>query len=190
MYIYTTLFYFFIYAFLGWCLEVIYTFVRKKEWINRGFLNGPLCPIYGVGVVLILVFVEWIMRSIGVDGLFETVFVITIITTVLELMTGSLLESLFMTKWWDYSANRFNYKGYICLKFSLAWGLVGAFVIKGLHPFISRGVLTISKNVSQAVLTVLLFIVLIDMLFTIKALIDFRRLLFEFEKITDEYKKC
>lgn len=190
MSIYSALFYFFIYAFLGWCLEVVYTRIRRREWINRGFLNGPLCPIYGVGVVLILVIVRWILGNMGLSGMIAAFAVITVVTTLLELITGAVLESLFMTKWWDYSSNRFNYKGYICLKFSLGWGIAGTAVLIGFHPLIERGVQSVSTTATQLILTVLLFAFAIDMSFTVRALIDFRRLLFEFEKITNDYKNA
>lgn len=202
---YSTLFYFFIYAFLGWCLEVVYTLIRKKEWINRGFLNGPLCPIYGVGVVLIAALVNQCMHALGfkalpvigfnggdldVQGLAVAFILITVVTTLLELVTGAVLEQMFMTKWWDYSSVRFNYKGYICLKFSLAWGFAGTAVLMILHPIIETAVNLIPKASAQFILTGLLFVFTVDMIFTIRALVDFRRLLFELEKITDEYKNA
>ena len=199
--------YFFIYAFLGWCLEVGFNRLKRKTWVNRGFLNGPLCPIYGVGVLLIIWIVEVSSNLLGINmisglqmaGLalhalilnaFTLFLLITLITTLLELVTGAVLEMLFMTKWWDYSDNLFNFKGYICLRFSLAWGCAGCLVLFVLHPLIVWCVSLLNAFQSQLILSALLSLFTIDMLATIKALIDFRKLLLELERVSEEYNNA
>ena len=112
--IYKALCYFFIYGFLGWCCEVIYAAIIDGKFVNRGFLNGPICPIYGFGVLFVLTLLEPIREN------FLFLFIGSVIlTSVLEFITGFLLEKVFKMKWWDYSNERFNIHGYICLKFSI-----------------------------------------------------------------------
>lgn len=129
--IYQAIWIFLIYAFLGWCTEVAFAAVTEGRFVNRGFLNGPFCPIYGVGM-LVVVTLLWGLRHnlillfLGSAGL----------TTALEFATGWILEKFFHDKWWDYSDKPFNVKGYICLEFTILWGLAAAFVVGAVHPFI------------------------------------------------------
>ncbi len=122
---------FFIYAFLGWCCEVVFAAAVDGKFVNRGFLNGPVCPIYGVGVVAVIILLTPLE-----DNLAILFFGSVILTSALEFATGWVLEKLFSTKWWDYSRNKFNLKGYICLEFSLLWGLAATFVMRIIHPMI------------------------------------------------------
>lgn len=121
--------YFFIYSFLGWVVEVIYATLKTGKFVNRGFLNGPVCPIYGTGmaicVLLLNPFAEswWLLFLAG--GAFATL---------LELFTGFLLDKIFKTKWWDYSKEHFNIKGYVCLKFSLIWAIAILLMFHTLVP--------------------------------------------------------
>lgn len=129
--IYQAVWIFLIYAFLGWCAEVAFAAVHKGIFINRGFLNGPVCPIYGVGMLVVATLL-WGLRSnlillfLGSAGL----------TTALEYATGWILEKFFHDKWWDYSDKPFNVKGYICLEFTILWGLAAAFIVGAVHPFV------------------------------------------------------
>lgn len=124
---------FIIYAFLGWCTEVAYAAVDTGKFVNRGFLNGPYCPIYGCGIVIVVSILTPIK-----DNLFILFFGSLLLTTVLEFLTGFLLEKIFHNKWWDYSDYPFNIKGYVCLKFSLYWGLACTFVMDIIHPMIYK----------------------------------------------------
>ncbi|MCM1043045.1 MAG: putative ABC transporter permease [Corallococcus sp.] len=130
--LYEIVFYFFIYGFLGWCCEVVFAALKHGKFVNRGFLNGTICPIYGVGVVLLVVALdkvdEWywvLLASIG-------------IATVLEFATGWVLGKIFHKKWWDYSKEPFNVMGYICPRMSLLWGFACLFVDDLFHPLIRR----------------------------------------------------
>lgn len=120
---------FFIYAFLGWCMEVSYAALNTGKFVNRGFLNGPLCPIYGLGAVLVLHLLDPLRGSLPLLFLGSV-----LVTSALEWLTGFLLEKLFHQRWWDYSNDSFNLNGYICLKFSIGWGLACLFVVKLIHP--------------------------------------------------------
>ncbi len=129
---YSFLWIFFIYAFLGWCTEVSFAALKTGRFVNRGFLNGPVCPIYGFGVVIVL-------RFLGpLKGSFPLLFLDSVVlTSALEWLTGFVLEKLFHQRWWDYSDEPFNLGGYICLRFSIAWGFACLFVVDILHPTVA-----------------------------------------------------
>lgn len=129
--IYQAVWIFIIYAFLGWCSEVAFAAVNKGKFVNRGFLNGPVCPIYGVGM-LIVVLCLWSLR----DRPLLLFLGSALLTTALEFVTGFVLERVFHDKWWDYSDMPFNIKGYVCLKFTILWGLAASFIIGAIHRFI------------------------------------------------------
>lgn len=103
--------YFFIYAFLGWVSECIYCSIGHKKIINRGFLNGPVCPIYGFGALIVIFFLKRYENNV-----LELFLYGIIVTSILEYITGYLLEMIFNTTWWDYSRKKFNIKGRVCLK--------------------------------------------------------------------------
>ena len=124
--IYELLCFFVIYSVLGWCLEVCFCTINTGQFVNRGFLNGPVCPIYGFGMVIVLVALTPLAHSLPV------LFVGgALLTSALELAAGWILKKVFHTSWWDYSDVPFNLGGYICLKFSLAWGVAVVAVMKG-----------------------------------------------------------
>lgn len=154
--------YFFIYAFLGWCTEVCFAAVTTGKFVNRGFLNGPLCPMYGVGVVMIVFCLTPIK-----DNPLPLFAGAVVLTTVLEGLTGFLLEKLFHQRWWDYSDTPFNLGGYVCLKFSLMWGLACLLIMDVLHPFITMLVQHIHLWVSAVVLPLLGVLMICDLVFTV-----------------------
>lgn len=117
MSIYYSILYFFVYGFLGWCTEVIFAAFKQHRFVNRGFLNGPICPIYGVGVTLVIACLEAFQSNLLLLYISSVILV-----TVLEGVTGWAMDKLFHNKWWDYSKLPFNIGGYVCLLFSLIWG--------------------------------------------------------------------
>lgn len=127
--LYQLFWFFIIYSFLGWVVEVSYQTVQLKKFINRGFLNGPWCPVYGFGMLSVLLFLYDFHDNIPM--LFIGAF---FLTSILEFITGWALEKIFHKKWWDYSDQPFNIKGYVALFFSLRWGLGVVFIIKIIHP--------------------------------------------------------
>ncbi len=129
----TLVIYFFIYSFLGWVLEVAYAFYVHRRFVNRGFLTGPCCPLYGLGVGLIVLLLK------PLDDNFLLLFLgATVITSVLEYLAGWLLDLVFKTQWWDYSKNKFNLNGYICLRFSLVFGVCATLLYYFVHPLVAR----------------------------------------------------
>ena len=129
--IYELLWLFFIYAFFGWCIEVVFCGLNEGHFINRGFLNGPVCPIYGVGGVIVVLCLTPIK-----DNIFLLFVGSALLTSILELITGFALDKIFHARWWDYTDMPFNIGGYICLKFSIYWGFVCIALMKGIHPVI------------------------------------------------------
>ena len=115
--LYEVLWIFIIYAFIGWCSEVSYAAMDRGIFVNRGFLNGPYCPIYGIGVLTVIVILTPLKRNLLL--LYVGSF---FLTSILEFLTGFILEKVFHNKWWDYSNKPCNIMGYVCLKFSIFWG--------------------------------------------------------------------
>lgn len=182
--VYKTVGYFIIYAFFGWWLEVVYQAVEHGKFINRGFLNGPYCPIYGFGVILV---------CYALDPIKENIVVLyvgaVILTTSLELITGFLLEKIFSQKWWDYTNERFNLKGYICLKFSLLWGVACLITVRLIHPLVVKFV----DNMPLAVGIISLLVIGIgfigDTAITVLAIANIKKKLIISEHIAVEMKK-
>ena len=168
---------FVIYAFLGWCTEVAYAALDLGKFVNRGFLNGPYCPIYGVGVLIVIAVLTPLQEHLLI--LFLGSF---LLTSVLEYLTGWVLEKVFHNKWWDYSDFPFNIKGYVCLKFSVLWGLACSFIMLVLHPVIYRFVGAAPKVLGTAVLAVFAAAFLVDCIFTVSTILKLNKHL----KVIDE----
>ena len=171
--------YFFIYAILGWCVEVIHAALKRGKFENRGFLNGCWCPIYGAGVVLVLLSLTPI--NINVFVLFIASL---ILTSVLEFIVGFILEKLFKTKWWDYSKEHFNIKGYVCLKYSILWGLACVIVVDLIHPMIANLVRITPDLAKYIICGVLCTVFVVDAIFTVIQLITYKKNYAALEKIS------
>lgn len=120
-----------IYSFFGWVWETCYVSVKSGKFVNRGFINGPLCTIYGFGAVSVYV----ILKPFS-DNLLYLYLGGVVVATALEYVTAVLMESIFHTSWWDYSDNKFNFQGRICLGASLGWGAFTVILFKVLHPLV------------------------------------------------------
>lgn len=156
---------FFLYAFLGWCAEVAYAAVRRGKFVNRGFLNGPVCPIYGFGLVTVILLLSPLSEKLVLLFLGSVV-----LTSALEFLTGWVLEKLFHAKWWDYSDNKFNIKGYVCLEFSLVWGLAATFIVRIIHPLIAGLITSIPALAGYLLLYMFLAAILADLAATLVAI--------------------
>lgn len=188
--LYNLTFYFFIYGVLGWLIEVAYAFVKHGKYVNRGFLYGPMCPIYGVGVVTIYLSIHK-LSTLFLGGQVPTwwmlLIMVTVVTTGLELFTGAIMSYLFHTRWWDYSDRRFNLGGYICLDFTLIWGLAGTLLLQIVHVRIANLVDGVPRNIGNTILLVFMAFFIIDCTSTVRTLIDFRKLLLEMDNIAKQY---
>lgn len=162
--------YFIIYAFLGWCTEVAYKAVTVGQFVNRGFLNGPVCPIYGFGMG----FVIWALTPV-VDNAFLLFAGGFIITTALEWLTGFVLEKLFHAKWWDYSGEPFNIKGYVCLKFSILWALACMLIMNVIHPLIAAAVAIVPVFIGKIIAGISLAALAADSVLTVNTVTKLNR---------------
>lgn len=174
---------FFAYAFLGWCTEVSFAALTSGRFVNRGFLNGPVCPIYGVGVVIVLFFL---------DPLRKNTFLLfvgsVLLTSLLEWLTGFVLEKIFHQRWWDYSNEPFNLGGYICLRFSIAWGLACLIVVDIIHPSILWLIRLIPHTLGIVLLVVFSAAMLVDLAATVRTITRMNRQLTQLDELAGRIK--
>ena len=181
MSIYYSILYFFVYGFLGWCTEVIFAAFKQHRFVNRGFLNGPICPIYGVGVTLVIACLEAFQSNLLLLYISSVILV-----TVLEGVTGWAMDKLFHNKWWDYSKLPFNIGGYVCLLFSLIWGVACIFIVYFVHPLIHQVLSLIPHTAGIALIAILGIALLSDIIVTTSAIVKFNQYLERLKHITDE----
>jgi len=168
---------FIIYAFIGWCTEVSYAALDRRIFVNRGFLNGPYCPIYGCGVVIVVAALTPLKDNLLI--LFAGSF---LLTSILEYITGFILEKVFHNKWWDYSNKPFNLHGYVCLKFSIYWGLACTFIMDVIHPIIYKGITMIPHILGVVLLCIIMSAFAVDCGVTVTTILKFNKRL----KVMDE----
>ena len=181
MSIYFILLYFFVYGFLGWCTEVGFAAFKTHHFVNRGFLNGPICPIYGVGVTAVITILTPYKSDIIVLYILSVVLV-----TVLEGVTGWAMDKIFHNKWWDYSDMPLNIGGYVCLLFSIVWGFACLFIIYFIQPLV-HDLLAFIPTIVGIILIIILGITLIaDLYVTASTIFKFNRRLAAMEKIAAE----
>ena len=178
--LYQTLAYFLIYSCLGWCLEVVYAAVTTGKLVNRGFLNGPVCPIYGFGMVIVL----YALTPL-VDNTLLLYLGGVILPSALELVGGWALYKLYRTRWWDYSDYPFNIGGYICLEFSLLWGVGTLVVMRIVHPIIAGLVAMVPTLVGVILMCILYAVYATDVVATAIAASTLADTLDTMEKLGD-----
>lgn len=184
MYHYTIiqwLFFFYFYCFFGWCFESTYVSIKQKKLTNRGFMRGPFLPIYGSGAIMMLV-----VSMPFQDDIFLTYLAGCVGATVLEYVTGVAMEALFKVRYWDYSNNKFNFQGHICLGSTLAWGLLTIVMTEFVHVPVERLVLSIPSQVLTVVTLVLTAGIFADFALSFKAAIDLRNVLVKMEQAKEE----
>ena len=151
---------FFIYAFAGWCMEVILKYRQYHRFINRGFLTGPLCPIYGCGAVLITIVIGN-LASVE-SGLVMTFALSFVICGAVEYFTGLILEKIFHARWWDYSTKPMNLQGRIWIGNLILFGVAGVAIIHILNPVLYRFLALFSFKTREIAAMVLLVILIVD----------------------------
>lgn len=152
------IFIFLIYSFLGWVLEVVAVAVKEGKFVNRGITNGPMCPIYGLCALIILIIAK---DTTNILGIFLASF---IYGTILEFLTGKILEKINKVKWWNYSKKKFNFDGYICLEYSLLWGILGVLLTSIVNPILIQSFQNINIYIRSIVVFCLFGIAVIDLL--------------------------
>lgn len=176
------LFIFIFYSFLGWLLESIFGSIRRKKLVNRGFLYGPFCPIYGFGVVLLIIATNNFLNNILLLFIFST-----LIISLLEYTTGFALEALFNATWWDYSTRHFNIKGRICLSFSLLWGLLSVAFLKFINPHTITIYKYIDNFLGITIIYLIVFYMALDFIFTLIHTFELTKRLNQINALYDDF---
>ncbi len=158
---YELIYYFFIYSTLGWLMETTLNSVKHKTFINRGFLTGFYCPIYGVGMCSIYLFC-----TPFANNPFLVFIVGLVVATSIEYLTGMIMEKLFHASWWDYSHFKCNLNGKICLRISIAWGILALVFTCYIQPFFVILVGKIPKIPGTIVLCILIILFTVDCIFS------------------------
>ncbi|MBQ3906117.1 MAG: hypothetical protein II743_05045 [Lachnospiraceae bacterium] len=174
-------FFFYFYCFFGWCFESTYVSVKTRKLTNRGFMHGPFLPLYGSGAIMLLV-----VSMPFQNNLFLTYVAGCLGATVLEYVTGVTMEALFKVRYWDYSNQKFNFQGHICLKSTLAWGGLTILMTGWVHRYVESIVFLIPAQVLSAVTFVLTAVIFADFALSFKAAMDLRDLLIKLENAKAE----
>lgn len=180
----TWLLFFFIYCFLGWIWESSYVSIKSKKWTNRGFMNGPLLPIYGSGAIIILIATLPLKNSMVL-----VYFSGMIAATVLEYFTGAAMEAMFKVRYWDYSNRFMNLNGHICLKCSLLWGAFSILMVKVIHVPIENMVLRIPESITQIISFSISILVAADFATSFRDAIDLKNIILSIENNSAELEK-
>ena len=161
---------FIFYSMIGWIIEVLDQFYRKKRFINRGFLIGPYCPAHGIGALLMVLLLSGIT-----DSYIILFFSTSLICTILEYITSFLLEKIFKARWWDYSCYKFNLNGRVCLQNSIFFGIAGVFIVKIANPFVVKFII---QNVPDlnVICLVLGIIFTLDLFISFNVIVKFKNI--------------
>lgn len=179
--IYYFILYFFVYGFLGWCTEVAFAAWKERHFVNRGFLNGPICPIYGFGVGIVVQFLTPFR-----DNFFLLYITSVLLVTTLEWFTGFILEKIFHNKWWDYSNMPLNLGGYVCLLFSLIWGAACVLIVDFIHPLIHSMLSHIPSVLGVIIIILLGTTVCADLYVTASGILKLNKRLAKMQEIANE----
>ena len=172
---------FFIYSFLGWLWESCFVSLKSGRLVNRGFINGPFCTIYGFGAVIVYL----VMKNFD-QNLLILYAGGTVVATALEFVTGWLMETIFHTRWWDYSKQKFNLHGYICLGASLGWGVFTILLFYVFQPFVAWLTSLYPVPVGKVLMSILIAYYVVDFTSSAMAAFDIKKRLEKLEDVTEE----
>lgn len=151
--------YYFVCSVIGWILEMIYGFMVFGHFVDRGFLYGPMCPIYGSGAAVMVLITEAVRKkNLNVAWKF---LIMTIIFTVIEYLTSLFLELIFGLRWWDYSNEFLNLNGRVCLVFSLMFGMMGIIFTEWVYEPSKRIIEKLREKISSKVIWIVLIILIV-----------------------------
>lgn len=178
------LFFFYVYCFLGWCFESAYVSVKSGKLVNRGFMRGPFLPLYGGGAIMMFV----------VSIPFQEKIVLTYLAgcvgaTTLEYITGITMDALFNIRYWDYSDQKFNFQGHICLSSTIVWGFLTILMTRVIHRPIEMLVLAMPRNILGYVTFGLTIYIAADFALSFKAAMDLRNILCKIQKVKEELER-
>lgn len=178
------LLFFYIYCIAGWCFESTYVSLKEHHPVNRGFMHGPVVPIYGTGAIVILFAClpfQAIPAAVYVTGLLAA--------TLLEYVVGVSMEAIFKVRYWDYSNQKFNYQGHICLSSSIAWGFLSLIMVYGIHKPIERAILGLPNTLMVSTVTVITVIFASDFTTSLRTALDIRDLIIQAEKMRTDIER-
>ncbi len=171
------LFFFYLYSFFGWCFESTYVSVSERKPVNRGFMKGPFLPLYGTGAIMMLLVSKpfeahwWAVYIAGCVG-----------ATILEYITGVVMEGLFKVRYWDYSHKPLHFRGYICLESSLVWGVLTLLITYVIHQPIANMVFLLKEKYLNLITILLTFYIVGDFTLSFRAALDLKDILVHMEK--------
>ena len=180
---------FILYSFIGWSIEVFLTLIEKKKFVDRGFLIGPYCPIYGYGMLLIV----FLLRNY-MDNPLVLFILAMVICLVLEYLTSYVMELIFKARWWDYSDKKFNINGRVCLEYAIFFGLGGCIVMYLVHPLVMNIISYFSDMVLLIGGIILLIVYIVDMIISLNTIfkvngVDFKDYVDNTEEISQRVRE-
>lgn len=179
---------FVIYSFMGWIFETVYVTVKNQKWANRGFLYGPICPIYGTGAVAISIIMEVLPLEQAAQMEWWKIFLIAYFgSIVLEYGTSYALEKLFHAYWWDYSNMPLNVHGRICLPASVLFGLAGILVVNVLYPWMRELTGNFPPILMELLALIFMAVIAVDVTLTVSALTNFRRIVESVDNMVNQH---
>ena len=183
---YTYFLLFIIYSFIGWLLELAFSYIQLKKVVNRGFLIGPYCPIYGAGCLLLI-----ILLSDYADNILVLFALSIIVCSLLEYFTSLIMEKIFNLRWWDYSNMKFNINGRICLETMVPFGVIGVLVVKYLNPWLLSIINLVDSQTITIVVIILMSLFIIDVLVSCNVVFNLKNVTRNVTKdSTEEIKKA
>jgi uncharacterized membrane protein len=179
---------FLVYSFLGWCFETVYCTATQRQWANRGFLYGPICPIYGFGAIAISIIIDLLdFNHIPTLTAWQVFLISMVGSAIMEYLTSWALEKWFHAYWWDYSNLPFNLNGRICLPASLLFGCAGVFIVFKLYPFISSHTTSIPPLAMEGISLALMALFAADLALTLSALTRLDALMKDAEETINQH---
>ncbi len=175
--------YFVIYSFLGWIMESAVRSICEKKIINTGFLQGPFCPIYGCGAIIMILFLN------NFNNVFILFMMSILILTIWEYIVGFFLEKIFKTKYWDYSDQKFNIQGRVCLTNSICWGILGVLFTKYIHPFIVSKLVYIDGMSLKIAIYIIISLCIIDSIVSSIKVLNIKSTLKKIEALNEQIKE-
>lgn len=172
---------FILFSMIGYVVEMITCAIIEHRWTNRGFLCGPIIPIYGIGSLLLV----WFLKPVK-DHLFLVVLLGMLLTTSIEYITGYVLEKIFHNKWWDYSREKFNLHGYVCLKNAILFAIGTPIIIYIVDPYITSFLLQIKDSYLYVIAFILFILFLFDVVYSVLVAYNLRNRLIVVENLKNE----
>lgn len=183
LYLYFLLF--LIYSFIGWIMEICVTFYKSKKIINRGFLIGPYCPIYGYASIIMILYLNHYK-----DNPLTVFLLAVVICTFIEYIISYIMEKLFNARWWDYSNYKFNINGRVCLINAFFFGVLGTFLVYYANPFFENLLLKINTNTLNTISLILMILFITDFIISMYATFKLKSSINKINKDnTEEFKK-